>query len=64
MQNSYKFFAKRIYPSDEGLQIEFATVAEALSFYEDGLNRGITNNELRGLTVIKKFKTRSKTYLY
>jgi len=63
MQNSYNFVAKRIYPSDEGLQMEFGTEAEALSFYEDGLSRGITNNELRGLTVIKKFKTRSKTYL-
>ena len=63
MQKPYNFVAKRIYPSDEGLQIEFETEAEALSFYEDGLNRGITNNELNGITVIKKFKTCSKPYL-
>ena len=64
MQKSYNFVARRIYPSDKGLHMEFATESEAKAFYEDGLSRGITNNEICGLTVIKKFKTRSKTYLY
>jgi hypothetical protein len=64
MQKSYNFIAKRIYSSDKGLHMEFATEVEAKAFYEDGLSRGITNNEICGLTVIKKFKVRSKTYFY
>lgn len=60
MNNTFQFIAKRIYPSAEGLYMEFATEAEAKAFYEDSLSRGITNNELNGITVIKKFKTRSK----
>lgn len=57
----HQFIAKRIYPSDQGLHMEFATLEEAKAFYEDGLSRGISNNELCGVTVVKKFKTRSKT---
>lgn len=60
MENTLQFIAKRIYPSEQGLHMEFATVAEAKAFYEDGLSRGITNNELNGITVTKKFKTRSR----
>lgn len=50
------FAAKRVYPSNKGIHIEFATVEEARVCYEDSLRRGITSNELDGLTVIKKFK--------
>lgn len=51
-----QFIAKRVYPSDKGLHLEFATEAEAKAFYEDSLSRGINSNELDGLTVIKTFK--------
>jgi hypothetical protein len=51
-----QFIAKRIYLSDKGLHLEFATEAEAKAFYEDGLSRGINSNKLDGLTVIKTFK--------
>lgn len=48
MQNSYQFTAKRVYPSERGLDLEFAT-------HEEGKSRGITSNELDGLTIIKTF---------
>lgn len=54
-----RFTAKRIYPSDKGLHFEFATEAEAKEFYENGRSRGITSNELDGVTVIKKFLKKS-----
>ena len=55
MQVKY-FVAKRVYPSEKGIHIEFATVEEARICYEDSLRRGITSNELDGLTITKKFK--------
>lgn len=50
------FAAKRVYPSEKGIHIEFATEAEARECYEDSLRRGITSNELDGLTVTKRFE--------
>lgn len=58
MQDKY-FPVKRVYPSEKGLHFEFASEAEAKEFYEDGRARGITSNELDGLTVIKRFKKKS-----
>ena len=50
-----QFIAKRVYPSERGIHIEFATEAEAKECYEDSLSRGITSNELDGNVVIKRF---------
>ena len=50
-----QFIAKRVYPSDKGIHIEFATEVEAKECYEDSLSRGITSNELDGNVVIKRF---------
>lgn len=58
MQRKY-FPVKRVYPSDKGLHFEFATEAKAKEFYEDSRSRGITSNELDGVTVIKRFKKKS-----
>lgn len=51
-----QFIVKRVYPSDKGLHLEFATEAEAKAFYENSFSRGINSNELDGITVIKTFK--------
>lgn len=56
MQDDYSFVAKHVYPSEKGLHIEFNTEDEALAFCRDGMSRGITNYELDGNTVIKRFK--------
>jgi hypothetical protein len=45
--------AIRVFPSDQGIYLEFETKEQALAFYDDGKNRGITSNELQGNTVIK-----------
>jgi hypothetical protein len=54
-----RFTAKRVYPSEKGIHLVFATTEEASVFYEDSLQRGITSNELDGVTVIKRFKKTS-----
>lgn len=46
---------KRVYPSDRGLHLEFATIEEAEAFFKDGRSRGIASNELEGNVVIKRF---------
>jgi hypothetical protein len=55
MQEHQTFDAKRIYASDRGLHIEFNSENEAIAFCRDGMSRGITNYDLVGNTVIKKF---------
>ena len=59
MQHDYGFVAKRVYPSEKGLHIEFNSEEEAQAFCRDGRSRGITNHELDGNTVIKKFPVRA-----
>jgi len=49
----------RFYPSNKGIHLEFETRDQAIAFYEDGRNRGITSNEIHGSTVIKRFPTKS-----
>lgn len=49
------FLAKRVYPSEKGIHVEFATEAEARACYEDSLSRGITSNELDGNVMTKRF---------
>lgn len=58
IQGKY-FVAKRVYPSEKGIHIEFETEAEAKECYEHSLSRGITSNELHGAIVIKRFKNKS-----
>jgi hypothetical protein len=55
MQDKY-FAAKRVYPSEKGIHMVFASEDEAKEFYEDGRSRGIISNELNGVEVIKCFR--------
>lgn len=55
MENQRCHVAKRVYPSEKGLHMEFSSPEFAMAFYEDGSSRGITY-ELEGNTVIKPFK--------
>lgn len=55
------FAAKRVFVSEKGIHIEFASAREAKELYEDSLIRSITSNELDGFTVIKKFKKTNAT---
>lgn len=48
------FTAKRVFVSEKGIHIEFASAREAKECYEDSLSRGITSNELDGNVVIKR----------
>jgi hypothetical protein len=58
MQTPDTHIAKKIYPSDRGLHLEFETIEQALAFYQDGSSRGISY-EIEGFTVIKPFKVKS-----
>jgi hypothetical protein len=57
MQTTDTHIAKKVYPSDRGLHLEFETTEQALAFYQDGSSRGILY-EIEGVTVIKPFKTK------
>ncbi len=60
MQTTETHAAKKVYPSDRGLHLEFETTEQALAFYQDGSSRGISY-EIEGVTVIKPFKAKLKT---
>lgn len=57
------FAAKRVFATEKGIHIEFASAREAKECYEDSLSRGITTNELDGLTVIKRFRKKKSINL-
>jgi hypothetical protein len=59
MQTANTHTAKKVYPSDRGLHLEFATYEQALAFYQDGSSRGISY-EMEGATIIKLFKAKQK----
>jgi hypothetical protein len=59
MQTADTHTAKKIYPSDRGLHLEFETHEQALAFYQDGSSRGISY-EMEGDTIIKPFKAKHK----
>ncbi|OKH10824.1 hypothetical protein NIES593_22765 [Hydrococcus rivularis NIES-593] len=46
-----EFSAKRVYPTEKGLHIEFATSSEAAEFYQQGIELG-NRVELNDKTVI------------
>lgn len=49
-----EFAARRVYPSEQGLQIKCYTEAEAKAAYAHVKNRGINNVELDGLILTWK----------
>jgi hypothetical protein len=62
MQVADTHTAKKVYPSDRGLHLEFETHEQALAFYRDGSSRGISY-QIEGMTVIKPFKAKQKPAL-
>jgi hypothetical protein len=62
MQTADTHTAKKVYPSDRGLHLEFETHEQALAFYRDGSSRGISY-QIEEMTVIKPFKAKQKPAL-
>jgi hypothetical protein len=59
MKNKCYHVAKRVYPSEKGIHMEFGSPELAKEFFNDGSSRGI-GYELDNCTVIKPFKVKKQ----